>query len=352
MYITVYSPGRSVFIFDELDNFILAQSTDLISFSFYSVAALGPFVLKTVFGLLFSPFNSIFNYIRNKKIEYKDFKKYSKAEIYNITRSEALAALTSSGIWPSFIQRPFGVVANPLDEPSAIYISAFDSSPCAPDMAYIMRGKEEVFQLGIEVLNKLVNGNIHLNLDSTEIPSVFSGIEHVETHKFSGPHPAGNVGVQIHHIKPIGKNDKVWTIDPLSVARIGTLFFEGIYDASKMVAITGSEVIHPHYVKTYSGACLDKLLDNNVKKANIRYISGNVLTGEHVGARGYLGHFDNQISVIPEGDKEEFLGWMLPSFKKLSFHRAFGLLSFLNPKKEKVLDTNTCLLYTSDAADE
>ena len=279
--------------------------------------------------------------LSDKKIEYKEFKKYSKAEIYNITRSEALATLTSSGIWPSFIQRPFGIVANPLDEPSDIYISAFDSSPCAPDMAYIMRGKEEVFQLGIEVLNKLVNGNIHLNLDSTEIPSVFSGIEHVETHKFSGPHPAGNVGVQIHHIKPIGKNDKVWTIDPLSVARIGTLFFEGIYDASKMVAITGSEVINPHYVNTYSGACLDKLLDNNVKNANVRYISGNVLTGEHVGIRGYLGHFDNQISVIPEGDKEEFLGWMLPSFKKLSFHRAFGLFSFLNPRKEKVLDTNT-----------
>jgi Na+-transporting NADH:ubiquinone oxidoreductase subunit A len=208
-------------------------------------------------------------------------------------------------------------------------------------MAYIMRGREGAFQLGVDVLNKLAKGNIHLNLDASEIPSVFSGTDHANINKFSGPHPAGNVGVQIHHIKPIGKKDKVWTIDPLSVARIGTLFSEGIYDASKLIAITGSEVINPHYVKTYSGACLDKLVAENIKGTHVRFIAGNVLTGEHVGDRGYLGHFHNQISVIPEGDQEEFLGWLLPSFEKLSFHKAFGLFSFLSPKKEKVLDTNT-----------
>ncbi len=63
----------SGFIFYELDNLFLAQTTDLISISFYSIAALGPFILKTVFGLLFSPFNSIFNYIKNKKLVYKDY---------------------------------------------------------------------------------------------------------------------------------------------------------------------------------------------------------------------------------------------------------------------------------------
>jgi len=279
--------------------------------------------------------------LADKEIEYKTFKKYTKTEINNLTRAEAIAALTVGGIWPSFIQRPFGVLANPSDEPSAIYISAFDSNPCAPDMAYLLRGKEGVFQLGIAILSKLAKGNIHVNLDASEIPSVFSGLEQVNINKFSGPHPAGNVGVQIHHIKPIGKNDKVWTIDPLSVARTGTLFMEGIYDASKLIAITGSEIIHPHYVKTYSGACLDKLVVENFKKTNARFISGNVLSGEHVGVRGYLGHFHNQISVIPEGDEEGVLGWMLPSFEKLSFHKAFGLFSFLIPKKEKVLDTNT-----------
>ena len=266
---------------------------------------------------------------------HKAFKKHTKTQINNLTRAETIAALTAGGIWPSFIQRPFGVLANPSDEPSAIYISAFDSNPCAPDMAYLLRGKEGVFQLGIAILRKLAKGNIHVNLDASEIPSVFSGLEQVNINKFSGPHPAGNVGVQIHHIKPIGKNDKVWTIDPLSVARIGTLFMEGIYDASKLIAITGSEIIHPHYVKTYSGACLDKLVADNFKKTNARFISGNVLSGEHVGVRGYLGHFHNQIAVIPEGDEEEFLGWMLPSFEEVKFSQSFWFVFFFNPQKRE-----------------
>jgi O-antigen/teichoic acid export membrane protein len=60
-------------IFYELDNLFLAQKSDLISISFYSVAALGPFVIKLVFSLLYSPFNSIFNYLKNKESLYKDY---------------------------------------------------------------------------------------------------------------------------------------------------------------------------------------------------------------------------------------------------------------------------------------
>lgn len=73
------------FIFYELDNLFLAQKSDLISISFYSIAALGPFVLKAVFSLIYSPFNSIFNYLKNDKSLYRDYFKKSVIFFFPIT---------------------------------------------------------------------------------------------------------------------------------------------------------------------------------------------------------------------------------------------------------------------------
>ena len=55
----------------------------------------------------------------------------------------------------------------------------------------------------------------------------------------------------------------------------------------------------------------------------------------------FIGFYNNLLSVIPEGNKHSFLGWIMPIFNKLSFQRAFGLFSFLTPNKKFNLDTNT-----------
>ena len=83
---------------------------------------------------------------------------------------------------------------------------------------------------------------------------MFSQAQGVDLNKSSGPHPSGCVGVQIHHIDPIGKSDVVWTINPYGVIQIGKLFLNGIYDASRLLAVAGSEVKDPQYNKTYIGA--------------------------------------------------------------------------------------------------
>lgn len=280
--------------------------------------------------------------LADKQIEFEQFQKYSASDLKSLSREDATSQLKKSGVWPVIIQRPFGIVANPDEAPKSIFISGFDTNPNAADVGFILEGQDQYFQAGIDILRKLTEGQVHLNLDAKgEVPSVFSKVEGVEVNRFSGPHPAGNVGTQIHHIDPISKGEIVWTVSPFGVAQIGKLFLEGHHDSSRIVAVTGAEVKTPQYVKTYTGACLDKLTAGNVKAEHVRFVSGNVLTGENVGKNGYLGYYHNQISVIAEGDEEEFLGWIKPSAKKLSFHRAFGLLSFLSPKKEYVLDTNT-----------
>ncbi|AGA78265.1 Na(+)-translocating NADH-quinone reductase subunit A [Echinicola vietnamensis] len=278
----------------------------------------------------------------DKEISYEEFSKFSESDLKSLTKEQATDALLKGGVWPQIIQRPFGIVANPEDEPKAIFISGFDSHPLAPDYGVLLKGQEKYFQAGLNTLKKLTSGKVHLNLDQdSEVSPVYAGAQGVEVNKFSGPHPAGNVGVQIHHLDPINKGEVAWTINPYGVVQIGKLLLEGIYDASKVVAITGSEAKKAVYAKTYQGACVDKLVAGNTKSDHFRVVSGNVLTGERINHDGYLGYYDHQITLLPEGDYYEFMGWAKPTSSKLSFHRALGLLSFLSPNKEYVLDTNT-----------
>ncbi|WP_186757569.1 Na(+)-translocating NADH-quinone reductase subunit A [Echinicola salinicaeni] len=277
----------------------------------------------------------------DKEVSYEAYDKFSDSDLKSLSKEQATAQMLKGGVWPQIIQRPFGVVANPDEEPKAIYISGFDSHPLAPDYGVLLKGQEKFFQAGISILKKLTSGQVHLNLDAqSEVSPAYADVQGVQVNKFEGPHPAGNVGVQIHHIDPINKGDLVWTVNPYGVVQIGKLFLEGILDASKLVAVTGSEVNKAAYVKTYVGANVSTFVNGNLKSEHVRVISGNVLTGEKIASDGYVGYYHHQITVIPEGDYEEFLGWIKPSTSKLSFSKALGLFSFLNKGEFKV-DTNT-----------
>jgi len=279
--------------------------------------------------------------LRDKEIEYENFQSFSISDINNMSREDAQSLLIKSGVWPNIIQRPYGIVAYPEDTPKSIFVSGFDSHPLAPDYGYIFNGQEKYFQSGIEILKKFTSGFTHLTLAASgEVPMVFSQLAGLEINKVSGPHPAGNVGVQIHHIDPINKDDVVWTVNPYGVIQIGKLFMEGRYDASKKIALTGSEVENPQYYSSYSGAAVKDFIENSVSSNHVRIISGNVLTGTAVERNSHLGFYDHQITVIPEGDYHEMFGWIMPSTKKLSFYRGLGLFSFLNRKMEHKLDTN------------
>jgi Na+-transporting NADH:ubiquinone oxidoreductase subunit A len=281
--------------------------------------------------------------LADREIKSEEFKKFSVSDLSKVEKEEAIDLMKKSGVWPNIIQRPYGIIANPDDTPKSIFISTFDTSPLAPDLDFALKGEEKFFQAGVDILAKLTTGKVNLGISGNgEISGLFSNTKNVEIHKFVGKHPAGNVGVHIHHVDPIGKGDLVWTVNAFGVVQIGKLFLEGKYDTSKVIALTGSEVKKPQYYKTHTGACIDAFIKNNVADADFRFVSGNVLTGRRIKSDGYMGFYDQQVTVIPEGNHSEFLGWILPTTSKLSFHRAFGLFSFLNGKdKQYVIDTNT-----------
>ena len=277
--------------------------------------------------------------LADKKNRYLEFQKFSQNDIEKMSKEVASELLKKSGCWLNIIQRPYGMVAEPNAIPKAIFISCFDTHPLATSYKELIKENKNYIQAGIDIMKKFTNGDVHLNCN--EIIYDDCDFKGVQKNIFTGPHPAGNVGVQIHHIDPINKGDVVWTINPYGLSQIGRLFLNGMYDTSKVISVVGSEVQNPGYFRVNIGTNVNEILNGNIKNDDSRVISGNILTGTSISSNGYLGFYDNMITVIPEGNHYDFLGWIKPVFNKLSFHRAFGLFSFLNPKKKYILDTNT-----------
>jgi Na+-transporting NADH:ubiquinone oxidoreductase subunit A len=260
------------------------------------------------------------------------------------TSGDTKEVILKSGLWPAIKQRPLDKVASPNSSPKAIFVSGFDSHPLAPNYEYLLRGNEKQLQAGFDALAKLTKGKVNVTIHNSDISAgVFAKLSGIELNSIIGPHPAGNVGTHIHHINPVNKGETVWTVNALDVLRIGVLFTTGQLDLSKTIAVTGSEIKTPAYYKTWQGACLASVLTNNIEGDNVRVISGNVLTGTTVKKEGFLGFYDNQITVIPEGDNYRFFlkdGWLsFFNFNKLSANSAY-LSSKLKNKKFDV-DTNT-----------
>ena len=269
-----------------------------------------------------------------------DFVDFGKSDPKEAGRDEIKGKMLASGLWPVIRQRPYHIIANPAKSPKSIFISAFDTSPLAPDLNFVMDNTPAgYFQAGLDILKKLTDGPLNLVLNGKTNPSeTLRNVTGVERHYISGPHPAGNVGIQIHHIDPVNKGEVVWYVNLQDVAVIGSLFTEGIYRNDRLIALAGSEVSSPQYYRVRQGVSIKELVRGRVADGKLRYISGNVLTGANTGPEGFLGFYDNMVSVIPEGDYSEFFGWASPGINKYSFSRTF--LSSLFRRKEYRLDTN------------
>lgn len=277
--------------------------------------------------------------LADKETTYEDF---GAADPVELERDAVIEMLATSGCFAFFKQRPYNVVAETSKTPKAIFISGFDSAPLAPDMDLLLEGNEKEFQTGVDALAKLTDGKVHLGLH-TEKPTgrVLAAAKGLQVTKYSGPHPSGLVGVQIAQVDPIDKGETVWTINPEHVVIIGRLFLEGKFDARIKIATTGSEVTAPKYYETIIGAPVKGFVDGGLTEGNNRIISGNVLTGTKTDEEGYLGFYDRQISVLPEGDQPELFGWLIPKPDKFSISRTLPspLQRLLGSVKYK-LDTN------------
>ena len=261
---------------------------------------------------------------------------YKAKDIHSLSADEVKADLLKAGLFAFLRQRPYDVIADPKDTPRAIYVSAFDSKPLAVDFEVALKGNEDDFQAGLDALSRLAP--VHLGICACQKATALTVAKNVTTTVFSGPHPAGNVGVQINKTAPINKGEVVWTIAAEDVIFIGRFFNKGKIDFTRTIAVAGSEVKNPSYSKVVLGAQLTTLLAGRLNNEyELRIIDGNVLTGKKTTADGFLGAFSTQVTVIPEimgGD--EMLGWAAPRFGMYSTSRSY--FSWLFPKRKYAID--------------
>lgn len=274
--------------------------------------------------------------LADRETKYKSFGVVSPK---SMNRDEVKNRMIEGGVWPLLVERPFGVVADPAYTPVNIFITGINSAPLAADVNFISKGEKENLQAGVDALTKLTDGKVYLSLDGDKSPSdELKNLSGVEVNYFSGPHPKGNPGVQMHHLAPLNKGERAYSVTISDLIIIGRLFTLGKLDMTRTVAVAGAGIKNPQYIDVVPGANLKNIASTFVAQGNNRIISGNVLTGKKVAVDGFFGFFSTEITAIPENKEPDFLGWILPGFDRFSLSRTFW--SWLKPNKKYNLDTH------------
>ena len=248
----------------------------------------------------------------------------SQGEFESASRKTILDKILKANLFPLIRQRPFNKVADPKDIPRDIFISGHNSSPLSVDLSRLIKDEKDIFQTGLNVLKKLTEGNVYLTLGSS------MEFENVITQTISGPHPSGNVGIQIHHTKPLRPGDVIWSVNAQHVITLGKLFQTGSYDPTVIVSIGGSGATNPSTVKTIMGVNIGLLVEEQNLKEPIRLISGDVLTGKTVENADFLGFYDSSVSIINDDVKRPFLGMLSPGSSRTKYSLTNAFLSFGN----------------------
>ncbi|MEM9708005.1 MAG: Na(+)-translocating NADH-quinone reductase subunit A [Pseudomonadota bacterium] len=241
------------------------------------------------------------------------------------TREGLSERLAASGLWTSFRTRPYSKVPEPGSTPKAIFVTAMDTEPLAPDASPIIAEAGEAFEAGLTALTKLTDGTVYLcHAAGAEIPG--GNVDGVEAAAFSGPHPAGLPGTHIHFLDPPTSNEVVWTIWYQDVIAIGRLLMTGKLNAERVVALAGPLVKRPRLIRTVMGASMADLTEGEIDASvPVRMISGSVLSGTAgEGPSAFLGRYARQITVIEEDKKQIPMGWIRPMPSKFAIQPVLG----------------------------
>ena len=272
----------------------------------------------------------------DRATEYVDF---GRQDVESLDAEAVKSLLMKSGLWACIIERPYGVVAHPEVAPKAIFVSAFSTAPLAADVEFALKGEKANLQTAIDALCKIAP--VHMSFNSEK--SAFYGLENIDRHIVTGPHPAGNVGIQIHHVCPIRKGQTVWTLTMHELAAIGRFFNTGRYDVSRKIAVCGPQALYPCYIQAVPGISVKDLKEFYGTTADqTRFVSGDCLSGRNIGSEGFLGFHDNQLTLLREGNEYEAFGWAKPfRFNQFSSSHSYfhWIFNWLCPKKYD-LDTN------------
>ncbi|MCP8898804.1 Na(+)-translocating NADH-quinone reductase subunit A [Gilvimarinus xylanilyticus] len=269
----------------------------------------------------------------------ESFQSYSDSELGSLDGQAVRDQLNAAGLWTALRSRPYSKVPALDAKPHSIFVTAMDTNPLAADPQVVLKGQEDAFQKGLQVLTRLTEGKVFVcKAGGAGIPAKAEG--QVEVHEFGGVHPAGNAGTHIHHLDPVTATKFVWTINYQDVVAVGILFSEGRLETSRVVSLAGPQVNEPALVRTRVGASLDELTAGKLKGDHNRVISGSVFGGRTAnGPYAFLGRYHTQVSVLEEGDDRPMLHYLRAGTDFFSVMNIY--LSKLMPSKRFNFTTTT-----------
>ena len=256
---------------------------------------------------------------------------FSFDQLASSDRPTILNRILEANLFPLIRQRPFNKVANPKDSPRDIFISAVNTAPLSVDLRTVIESEKEAFQAGITALSKLTDGRVFVTSRNV------IELQNAEVQTISGPHPAGNVGIQIHHSKPIKPHDIIWTVDAQHVITLGKLFLTGSYQPNVVVSVGGSGATNPQTVFAKVGANIGSLITNQDMDEPARLVSGDILTGHTVEKDNFLGFYDSSVSIILDSVDRPFMGMLALGSNESKYSLTNSFLTF----GEKLFNFNT-----------
>lgn len=276
-------------------------------------------------------------YVSVEADDEQTFADFGAKDIQTLDGEGVKKALLEAGLFGHINQLPYAVSTTPDTEPKAIFVSALRDKPLQGDFEYELEGQEQAFQTGLTALSKIAK--VYLSIGAQQNCKALTEAKNVELTVFDGSCPAGNVGVQVNHLSPVNKGEVVWTVDPTAVIFFGRLFQTGKVDLTRVVAVAGSKVKEPAYVKALVGTPIKDIVAGRLTATeHVRILNGNPLTGTIAGDNAFLGAHTSEVVAMPEGDDvDEMAGWIMPRFNQFSTSRSYFSWLFGN-KKEYDLD--------------
>jgi Na+-transporting NADH:ubiquinone oxidoreductase subunit A len=247
------------------------------------------------------------------------FESFDVGALASLDEAKVRAQLIQSGMWTSLRSRPYSKVPRVDAKADAMFITAMDTNPLAPDPQRVIAEAADDFKNGVTVLSRLTQGPTYVcKAPDAQVPVPELGSLTVA--EFAGPHPAGNPGTHIHFLYPVSLTRAAWYVGYQDVIAIGRLFTTGQLSTERVISLAGPLVKTPRLLRTRVGASIEELIAKEVNSvADARALSGSVFNGRTARAwSSFLSPYHTQVTVMPEGRTRELFGWVRPGVDRYS----------------------------------
>ena len=206
--------------------------------------------------------------------------------------------MLESGAWGSLRTRPFGNIPHPEADPAAIFLTALDAEPLAPETQPIIEACMEEFRVAVDALAGISDAPLYVCHAPKQALS-FADSSQVRCVPFSGGHSVSLPGVHINALCPIGfGGGEVWHIGYQDVIALGHLLLHGSPWLERVISIGGTAVKNPRSLRVHPGSMISELLTDELDDGPVAILSGSAMYGRELAAgEDFLAAGQRQITV-------------------------------------------------------